>query len=380
MDGQERASRVTVAGAELVESAGPLAGGSSVVATFGDGTIALYGGEPAAAWQIPLAAIKGLTLSSRRTTTELAGWVAGSHLRLRFEVDTLVGGTTGDLAQLLGVAKPASSRSRPGAPRRRWWLLVAAIIVGLLVGGGAWLVVRSNHDSSAASLASDRSAAASVNLTGRQLPSGFSVDDPSTSPLAGLLGTAPATKPTAAERRDTRAIEDRYRSCLGISYAKDREFGGAGVTPPVEVPSLPYGRIGAAGDIEEVGSVTQRYVSAADVEADRQQMALPRFPACFAAALARFVAGSSSAPVAATAQHLTQPFGAWATGGTAMVQIAGTSGNVPVQIGVSILLAGRDEQYLYTFASAGRFPASLRAQLIAEQGPRLAGLVDTKTA
>ena len=379
MDGQERASRVTASGAQLVESAGPLAGGSSVVATFTDGTIALYGGEPAAAWQIPLAAITGLTLSSRRTATELAGWVAGSHLHLRFDATILVGGTIDDLAELLGVAQPSSLRSRPKAHRRRWWV-VTAIVVGLLAGGSAWLIVRSSHDSSAASLASDRSAAASVNLTGRQLPTGFSVDDPTTSPLAGLLGTAPATKPTAAERRDTRAIEDRYRSCLGISYAQDREFGGAGVTPPVEVPSLPYGRIGAAGDIEEVGSVTQRYASAADVAADRQQMALPRFPACFAAALARFVAGSSSAPVAASAQHLTQPFGAWATGGTAMVQIAGTSGNVPVQIGVSILLAGRDEQYLYTFASGGRFPASLRDQLVAEQGPRLAGLFATKTA
>ena len=130
MDGQERASRVTASGAQLVESAGPLAGGSSVVATFTDGTIALYGGEPAAAWQIPLAAITGLTLSSRRTATELAGWVAGSHLHLRFDATILVGGTIDDLAELLGVAQPSSLRSRPKAHRRRWWVVTAIVVSG----------------------------------------------------------------------------------------------------------------------------------------------------------------------------------------------------------------------------------------------------------
>lgn len=371
--------RVIVSGATLVDAAGPLPAGTEVVATFSPGTLDLFGGEPPAAWQIPLAAIRGVSLSSRRSTIEVAGWVAGSHVRLRFEHGALTTGTSDELASILSVTSPTSTKGRQGATRRWWWALAAAVSV-LIAGAGVWLTVRGTDQANSQARASARAQARSVDLSGRQLPVDFEVDDPSTSPLAGLLGTEPASTPTAADRRDTRSIEVRYRSCLGVTNATDREFGRAGVVPLVDVPSLPFGRIGASGDIEEVGSVTQRYASVAEVDADKRQMSLPRFPACFAAALARFVAGTPSAPVASTAQHLTQPFGAWATGGTATVQVADLNGTMPVQIGVSVLLVGRDEQYLYTFASAGHFPASLRNHLVAEQGPRLAGVPRPKTA
>jgi hypothetical protein len=366
-----------VARATLLDAAGPLAAGATVSVRLGPEGIVLLGADPPAAWQIPLSTLAGARLASTKGATELAGWVAGGHLRLRFDAADVAGGSLDDMADLLGVAAP---RHRAGTRQRGWWWLVAVVVVGLVVGLVGWLVWRSVDEHSAAATAADRAEAASVNLTSHGLPSDFQADDPTTSPLAGLLGTAPSSKPTEAERRTTAAIEDRYRSCMELTKASDREFGAAGVVPPVEEPGLPYGRIGASGDIEEVGTVTQRYATAADVAADHRQMAMPQFSTCFASALARFVAGSSTTPVATSRQHLIQPFGAWATGGTAVVELASSSGDVPVELGVTLLLSGRDEQYLYTFCSGGSFPAALRQQIVAEQGPRLAGLAGAKAA
>ena len=371
----------------LLGDAGPLAVGSEVSLRIDDAGLSLLGGNPPTAWQIPFTALAEPRAVEHRGTVELGGWVAGSLLQVSFPASKLMGASSEGLDELLAQrCGRRASMPRRRAPRRRWWLL----IVGLVALGAAaslivWLVGATHAEDRRRNLSADRAQARSMNLTTKDLPAGWVVDQPELSPLSGFLGTrGGGAKPSAADRKVSAAAVAGYQSCMGISDAKDRVFGAAGVRPPVEIPGSAFGRMEGVGIIE-VGTVTQRYATADDVTADRRQISSPKFATCFAEALGRMASASGDVAAAradlpVTVQALGQPLGTFITGANVEIPIHGSSTGAMAEIGITVLISGRDEQTLFTIASPGSFPPELRQQIVGSLAARLAGTTGSAAA
>ena len=375
----------------IVEAAGPLLAGVEVSLVVDQAGISVYGGEPAVAWQVPYSAIRRPRLVVRRDVIEMTAWVAGALLRLAIPADALVGGRPEDLGQLLadrcgGDSGPPmrtnlTLRAKSGRFR---WLIVLGVLALCVAGVGVAASLRApSPESTKHASASDRTAAAALNLRSGDLPMTWGQDDPGTSPLAGLLGSSSGSKSTPAEKRASATIVSTYQQCMKLSNRADRVFGKAGVTPVVQVPSKPFGTLDGGGLIE-VGTVTQRYESAQIVAADRAQAARPQFRGCFGQAMGRLVAAGTdlslaSAEPTVTLTPLGTPLGVFVTGAEVTLQIPSGGQIIPVEIGVSVLMADRTEQYLYTFASPGTFSPAQRQALIALQAARLIGAGNSKS-
>ena len=373
-------------GGRLQGPAGPLPAGASVTLRATDGGLTLLGGDPPTAWQIPYAALREPRCRAHRESLEIAGWVAGSLLMVTFPA-TADGVTATEvdahLAAASGRREPARSTARPRRPRRRRWILLAVAIVA--IGSASWLLAASAiTDHARRSAAADRAAAAAMNLRATDLPAGWSADHLSTSPLGGFLQTGGSGPQTPAQKRVSSIVISAYQHCIGIPDAKDRVFGAAGVTPPVEVGGLPYARTESTA-VTEVGTVTQRYASPADVAADRVQISSPRFPTCFGEALGRLATAGGEptkarADLPTTRQVLRQPLGVTVTGADVTIPVASLTGSATAQLGVTVLVSGNFEQTLYTLTTPGTFPASLRQQLVGELSARLAGVSGARSA
>ena len=262
--------------------------------------------------------------------------------------------------------------------RRELWLRVGIVVSAVVVLAGVVSLVllgRSSHRAGE-SVAQARAQAARVGLRSSDLSSSWGADNPATAPLSGLLGTAPSTKVTALDRQMTTKITKDYQTCVGLNDAHDRFFGKAGVQPLAQVPSLPFSLTGSAG-VVEVGTATQRYASTNDVEADQKQAARPAFASCLSQTMGRFVlSGAGAKAIVATpgvtAQHLSAPLGVFVTGASAELSYPSPGGATPIEVGTTLLIAGHDEQYLYTFTSPGTFSDHERQVLIDILGARLA--------
>ena len=248
------------------------------------------------------------------------------------------------------------------------------VVMLLILAMGWWTTGASAHESTAMA----RAHAQAVGLHGSDLPGAWTPDDPVTAPLSGLLGTNSGAKPTPQDRAMTKTITSDFQRCLGLSSSKDRFFGSGGVQPVAQVPSTAYSLVGAHGVIE-VGTATQRYASMNDVAKDQRQASSPLFSTCLSQAMGRFVmagAGPSALiadPVVAT-QQLSAPLGVFVTSGTAILSYPAAGGNTPIEVGTTLLMAGRNEQYLYTFTSPGSFSTSDRQAIVDALGARLVQL------
>jgi hypothetical protein len=255
-------------------------------------------------------------------------------------------------------------------------IVLVAIVVGVIV---AALIGTSKSTPKSSSPNAQASAlAASKNLRQSDVPSSWGQDSPTTSPLSGLLGTGAATKQTAQEKKIYDEVVSEFQQCMGESSAKDRIFGAAGVLPEAQRASVPYGTV-IGSNLIEVGSVTQIYASTADVHADLVQMKSAKFSSCFAQTMGRFVVvGSDPTQVTATPPVVVETpryaLGAYVAGASATLQYPTTTGTVPMEIGTSIVISGRYEQTIYTFASPGVFPAALRQQIESVLAARLVGI------
>ncbi len=263
---------------------------------------------------------------------------------------------------------------------------VSLIILGVVIAGlGFALSATGSSGSAQAERKAERATAQSLGLSAADVPRGWGQDNPASSPLAGLLGTAPSSKPTPSEKKANDEVVSEYQRCMGISNKNDRMFGAAGTTPLVQVPSAPFGTSDGTSLIE-VGTATQRYRSATTVAGDARQARDPNFGVCFAQAMGRFVAaGADPTQAMATPTVVTtsfgHPLGAQVSGAVVSVGIAnGTGGFTQVEIGTALIIHDRTEQFLYTFSSPGSFPEAERQQLTALLAGRVAGIGNPRAA
>jgi len=147
---------------------------------------------------------------------------------------------------------------------------------------------------------------------------------------------------------------------------------------------MPYGPEQSTA-VTEVGTVTQRYASPADVAADRRQISQARFPTCFAEAIGRLATANgdvikATEDLPVVRQEFRQPLGVLVTGANVTIPMAGLAGTSTAQLGITVLLTGSYEQTLYTFAVPGSFPERLRQQVVGELSARLAGVSGTRSA
>jgi hypothetical protein len=382
----DAAESIELVDGRLRGPAGPLPAGAVVSVQISDVGLTLVGGDPRTAWQIPFAALHEPRCRAHRDEVELAGWVAGTLLMISFPAGAVVGASPEEIDRRLAIATGRSVQGDAARPRprrrRRWLLLVVGVLA--LAGAGALLVAPLVRDHAHRSAVADRAAASAMNLRARDLPSGWAADQRSTSPLGGFLSTGGSGHETPAQKKVRSIVIAEYQRCMRIPDSRDRVFGAAGVTPPVEVGGLPFAMVQSTA-LTEIGTVTQRYASTADVAADQRQIASPRFPTCFAEALGRFAtAGTDPAKAKADLpverQSLHQPLGALVTGATVTIPVTGATGPSTAQLGVTVLVSGHFEQTLYTLAMPGSFPAELRQQVVGELAARLAGVPGARSA
>ena len=376
--------RIEATGARLRHPLGSLPAGEDLEIVVTAGSIGLVGGRPPTALQLPVTALRHLSCRRRRGHLELRGLLGDAGFHLVVAESSLRGGSALDLAELLGLSLP---QGRAGRDRRGLGLVLMGLGM-VLIGAGVALIASLGASSSPSASPSSPAVAsrhravqqaASKNLVVGDVPAGWVRDDPSTSPLANLIGSTPSSTPTPAEKQAYRRVVDEFQRCMGVRDAKDRIFGKAGVQPLGQAPSAIYGIGGADGGIIEVGGVTQRYATDAQVAADLKQIKQPSFPGCFAATMGRLLVGSdpSSQPTAPTVEAVSQPalLGAYATRATAQVQLDdGAGGTVPVQLGVTVLVRAPYEATLYTFSTPGAFPAATADAITSRLAARLADL------
>ncbi len=369
------ADRVTITSGH-----GPLSAGALLNLVVDAGGITLHGGEPVTAWQIPFSAMSMMAATTHGHDVEVAGWVSGEYLALGFPRQALEGGTPDDLEALVAAGTGRVALGAEISPPRsmRIWLLAALGMVAVAIGVVVAVVLSSSSPSPVKATAQDKALAGSKNLVRSDVPSEWGTDDPTTAPLAGLLGSArTSSTPSAASKKAYKTVIAGFQSCMGETNATDRVFGAAGVTPLVQVPSAPFGRVTSTSYIE-AGSVTQRYASAKSVAADLAQMKSPKFPTCFAQAIGRLVMSSAdptlaTATVSVTPQTLPAPLGVVTAGANVFVQIPTAATTVDAEIGITMLVSGTYEQTLYTFSLPGEFPTELRSELVSLLAGRLVG-------
>ena len=380
---------ITMTGGRLLGAAGPLSAGVSVTLRIDSSGLTLVGGDPPTAWQIPFSALREPRCRAHRGMVEVAAWVSGSLVMVTFSAASLEGSTASEIDALLAGAtgRDATGPTSGGTPytvnprRRRLSLLVVAV---LAIGAGASLLVWQLADVQTRSSArADRVVAATMNLRGSDLPAGWSALNSSSSILGGFLSPG-SSRQSPAQKRVTAAVISGYQGCMGITNAVDRVFGAAGVTPPIEIGGMPYGPEQSTA-VTEVGTVTQRYASPADVAADRRQISQARFPTCFAEAIGRLATANgdvikATEDLPVVRQEFRQPLGVLVTGANVTIPMAGLAGTSTAQLGITVLLTGSYEQTLYTFAVPGSFPERLRQQVVGELSARLAGVSGTRSA
>jgi hypothetical protein len=375
-------------GARLGTPAGSLPAGIDLAISIDASALTLTGGDPLAAWQIPLSTLLGARARQIGEYVEITGWVSGSHVLLTIPASSLEGGSPEELVAFF--EPPATAHGSDDASdeiRHRMTMMVvgAIIVVAVVIAVVIALVIQSSPGStSSGATASDQSAAAAMNLHQSDVPSSWGGDSPTTSPLSGLLGTATPSKQTAQEKKVYNQIVSEFQHCMGETQQSDRMFGAAGVQPLTQVSSAPYGTV-IGNNLIEVGSVTQIYATTADVHADLAQMKSAPFPKCFAQTMGRFtIASADPNQVTATAPVVAEKprmiLGAYVAGAAVTLQYPTTSGTTPMEIGTSIVISGRYEQTLYTFASPGMFPPAQRELLETLLAARLSGLHGTTSA
>jgi len=286
------------------------------------------------------------------------------------------GAPGGPSAPPTGPPVPPAPTGRQPERRVRWPAVALVVLVVVLVAAaGALAVTLSAPQRGAAGApstsAGDREVAQQINISGRDVPSTWSVDRSVSGPLGAFFSGQAGAGLSATQRRMVASVAGGFERCMGIPASADRIFGRAGATPTAQANSEVFAAP-SAGPIVETGSQTQVFASASAVAADQAQVSSARFPQCFGTALGtEFVDGAQGDTGATFGTPQVQPLALPATRGVETVgieltiPITSAAATVSTQFGFVLAGGGRVEATLITFAAAASFPAPLTASLTA---------------
>jgi hypothetical protein len=203
------------------------------------------------------------------------------------------------------------------------YAVVVVVLLASVAGGiGAWF-------SRGSAGAKELAGAQAINLTLKDLPSGFSPTGQSAleilfPPGSAVVNTTTTTAPSLTSKWGQ--INHAFDTCMGISYAKDRVYGGAGQYPIYQVNSKYF--TSSQDEGIEVVSTTQYYQSTTMVKKDTAEMSEPPFGRCFVSSQALILqtyAGASKPGTASGFRPKTFIPG-WSRGGVTTLSIPNVSG------------------------------------------------------
>jgi hypothetical protein len=267
-----------IEGWSVQPSFAPHAPTSPVTLLLDDAHLTQLAGEPNVAWQTPWEEVRKLELRTLRRRTVLRAtigdvtyqWTASNVLQID-DLDAFV-------------ANHGGLRMRP---RRRFGALVVVLAVLLASLGG---LIGSIVNSSSSAPSSELATVRAINLTLKDLPAGYSaLSGAALSDLVApssevFTSTTTTTPPPSAAERLFKKVVAGFESCIGVSYAKDREYGSAGQAPDFQDSSPVFGSR-AFGGIE-IATTTQYYATTTMVQKDTQEFKNPKFASCLVASSA----------------------------------------------------------------------------------------------
>jgi len=284
-------------------------------------TITQLVGESVVAWQTPWSEVSNVQLIRFAKGMALFATIGGvrycwrSSSRANYDaLSTVVAANGGYVAR---------------RPRRAGILAVAGVVVLCALGGtlgSLW--------PQGTSLAQELADAKSANISSSDLPAGWFKS--SSSLLSYLFPTAneviPSTTTTAVKAKSVWAhITTYFEKCVGVSYAADRMYGGAGQLPDYQVSSPVFTTTSLGG--VQVVSTSQYYRTTQMVADDTKQMTSEKnFGSCFASANAAVIGTQfgESIPtndIGTSYQPLTF-IHAWVRGGEVTVSSPGLSASL----------------------------------------------------
>jgi hypothetical protein len=326
-------SSFTSPGWKVSQSFVPNGPTSPVTLLFDEENFTQLAGEPAVAWQTPWSQVTGLQLSHMGKKVALFATIGGVRYVWRNDKPTSVSELRALMTDRGGVIKRQ--------PRRLGAIAVSVVVLVASFAGG--MLLGSTHQSVPAELVKARS----VLLTSKDLGANFVVSNRGL--LSGIIPSpstvltpSPITKPKPNSA--WAQIIASYESCLGITYANDRMYGGAGQTPDFQV-SAPIFSSTQFGGIE-IGVTSQYYKTTAMVQKDTNSMQVKNFGSCFATSNVATMniydlLAIPSTNVGMDWQPMVFSKNGWVHGGYAPITVPGING--PLYLGVLEITSGHYE-------------------------------------
>ena len=327
-------------------------GPTSPVTLLSDETsLTQLAGEPAVAWQTPWSEFTNVVLV--RFSHSMALFATTNGVRYCWRKHDL--GDFEDVRQVVLEHGGTIERKR----RRVGVVIVAIVVLSASLAGGLGALLN-GRSSGARELADARA----VNLTLKDLPSGWSVSSTQTcsagSPLSCLFPSSSkvftsTTVTTTAPAKNSiwSRVTALFQSCLGVSNAKDRVYGAAGQQPDYQVSSPVFDSSSFAGT--QVASTAQYYHTTQMVRKDTAEMSRSAFASCFTTSNAALLLGvyGQALPtkdVSVTWRPVTFAKG-WSRAGVATITLPGAG---PLHLVMAVATAGHYEVTLG--ALVGQWP------------------------
>ncbi len=329
-------SSFTSSGWKVSRSFVPNGPTSPVTLLFDDDHLTQLAGEPAVAWQTPWTQISGLQLSQMGKKAALFATIGGVRYVWRNDRPESLGQLRAEVSGRGGEIKRQ--------PRRLGAVAVALVVLVASFAGG--MLLGSNQPTVPPELSNARS----VLLTTKDLGSNFIVS--ARGVLSGIIPSSsqvltptPITKPKP--KSAWAKIVSSYESCLGITYATDRMYGGAGQSPDFQV-SAPIFSSTQFGGIE-IGVTSQYYKTTEMVRKDTRSMQTKNFGACFVTSNVTTMNIYDSLPTPTSNigfdwQPTVFSKNGWAHGGYAPITVPGING--PLYLGIVEITSGHYETTL----------------------------------
>lgn len=314
---------------------------SPVVLLLDETHLTQLAGIPSVAWQTPWSEVANIELIRFSHQMVLFATVGGVRYCWRQRQLTDFEAMSAFVLERGGVV--TRRRRRAGV-----FAVVALVVVASFAGGvAAWFNRTSHADTELAD-------ARAINLTLRDLPS--SAYASSDTPLGYLVTPNKVYTPTTttALPKDAPYTEaaTAFQSCLGVTNAADRLYGGASQQPDYQVSSSIFSTNEFGGVL--LASTSQYYRTTTMVERDTHEMSMKNFGLCFATSsatliLAELGRAEPAAPGAVNWRPSTFTKG-WSRAGSVPITVPGV--NSKLQLVMVVLTRGHYEVTLSALVSS----------------------------